>query len=222
MTFKDLQIALWWDCSCRRGWHPGDRPAGWDGRCPFNSGIALVAFIVQDAYSRRVAYDPNLHWAKVTVVRLEDVERVHAAISAGLGRTSLRPPVENEIVVEFWDMNRDEGADVVRSVIGAELADLDGIQVEAGDGNRLWIYGPYPEVGQRHLHDVMLDLVPARPSGMTPVEISEGVTQGGLYVGPRSNRVPEPKQISARASNRRDLFEVVDGRIRARDARADS
>jgi hypothetical protein len=66
---------------CRRGWHPGDDPEDRDGRCPFNSTTAMVAFIVQDAYSRHMGYDTNRNWVEVTVDRPEEIERVHAALA---------------------------------------------------------------------------------------------------------------------------------------------
>ena len=66
------------------------------------------------------------------------------------------------------------------------------------------------------MHEVMLSLLNDRPDGMTPTEISETVSREGLFVGPRSSDVPEPAQISARASNHRELFEVRAGRIYAR------
>jgi hypothetical protein len=160
-------------------------------------------------------YDPNLNWVKVTVARPEEVDRVHVALSKGLDRSRLRPPIGDVIVVEFSDRHKADGEQAVRYVIGEEFGSPDWIQIEVGHGNARWIYGPYPE-GRRYLHEVMLGLLKDRPDGMTPAEISEAVARDGLFIGPRSRRVPEPGQISARASNHRELFEVRAGRIYVR------
>jgi hypothetical protein len=70
--------------------------------------------------------------------------------------------------------------------------------------------------GQRDLHVVMLGLLADRPDGLTARELAEVIARRGLYVGRRSGRPPSAGQVSARASNHRELFERGDGRIRAR------
>jgi hypothetical protein len=84
---------------CRRGWHPGDDPEDRDGRCPFNSTTAMVAFIVQDAYSRHMGYDTNRNWVEVTVDRPEEIERVHAALADVTVRPGLPAAVGKVIAV---------------------------------------------------------------------------------------------------------------------------
>ena len=89
-------------------------------RTPFVLDETVVDFMMCDAYSPRM-YDSNLNWVKVTVARPEEVDRVHAAISEGLHRSHLRPPIGDVIVVEFGDRHKTDGAEAVRHVIEEEF-----------------------------------------------------------------------------------------------------
>ena len=81
----------------------------------------------------------------MAVRRPEEVARVQAALSAGLGRTRLRPPVRDEIAVEYFDRHAAQGLEEVEAVIEKELASQPWIEVEMGSGNVVHIYGPRPD-----------------------------------------------------------------------------
>jgi hypothetical protein len=87
-------------------------------------------------------FDSNLNWVKVKVHRAGEIGRAHAAISDGLARGNLRPPIGDEIVVQFADMPASDGVEAVRYLLergfGRPLPAW--IVVEEGLGNAAWIY----------------------------------------------------------------------------------
>ena len=94
---------------------------------------------------RGMTIDGNLNWVKVAVRRSNEVARVHAVLSAGLGRPRLRPPVRDEIAVEYFDRDAAAGLEEVEAVIEERLGAPDWIEVEIGSGSVVHIYGARPE-----------------------------------------------------------------------------